>query len=103
VSQMDRERQPLLRDRDPVLGIEAPADLIEVQHSDVREQLSEYFDGSLEARDAARVRYHLERCAACRAFAHTLDRTISETRQLPMHHLPDARKRALLARLNGTT
>jgi anti-sigma factor RsiW len=102
VSQMDRDRQPLLRDRGPVLGTESPRDLSQVQHSDVRERLSDYFEGALQATDEQWVRHHLDHCASCHAFAHTLDRTIGATRELPMHRLSDEKRRELLDRQNGT-
>jgi predicted anti-sigma-YlaC factor YlaD len=84
------------------LDTESPADLSQVQHSDVRERLSEYFDGTLPGSDEAWVQYHLDHCASCRAFAHTLDRTIGATRRLPMHHLSDAKRRELLNSPNGS-
>jgi anti-sigma factor RsiW len=79
---------------------DSSVELLEVQHADVRSQLSDAQDGSLSATDAARLTGHLETCASCRAFARTLERTIALVRELPPHELPRTARQRLFERLD---
>jgi anti-sigma factor RsiW len=79
---------------------DSSVELLEVQHADVRSQLSDALDGSLPATDAARVADHLETCGSCRAFARTLERTIALVRELPPHELPRGARQRLLERID---
>jgi anti-sigma factor RsiW len=56
----------------------------------MRDQLSEYLDGTLGERDRERMEPHLAGCPGCRGFANTLEATITAVRELPREHLPDA-------------
>lgn len=76
-------------------------DLIERTHSDVREVLSDYLDGTLGPSERERVREHLDDCEACRAFLETLRRTVEETGQLPQRKLPAEARRRVLDRLKA--
>jgi anti-sigma factor RsiW len=80
---------------------DSSVELLEVQHADVRSQLSDALDGSLPATDAARVADHLQTCASCRAYARTFERTIALVRELPPHELPHAARQRLFERLDG--
>ncbi len=77
MTQMHRASDMPLHEQGRGIRNDSSVELLELQHADVRSQLSDARDGSLPATDAARVADHLETCAACRAFARTLERTIA--------------------------
>lgn len=51
--------------------------------TDIREELSAYLDGDLDARRAGEIRLHLERCGACRSELELLRLTVGALRRLP--------------------
>jgi predicted anti-sigma-YlaC factor YlaD len=71
-------------------------------HVAIREQLSDYVEGTLAGSARERVGEHLEGCPPCRAFLRTLERTIDLTRGLPRHALPERARRRILDRLATT-
>ncbi len=58
-------------------------------------RLSEFLDGELTAELCRELQQHLEGCAPCEAFAHTLRQTVELCRQLPSRPLPEDVKREL--------
>ena len=98
--QMPRASEMPLHEQGRGARNDSSVELLEVQHADVRSQLSDALDGSLPATDVARVADHLQTCAACRAFARTLERTIGLVRELPPQALPRSARQRLLERLD---
>ena len=82
-----------------VAADEAAVETRELDHATVRGLLSEYIEDELAPDRRRRVVLHLDGCRACRAFLHTLERTIDLARRLPGHRLPDWQKRQILDRL----
>jgi len=100
VTQIHRASEVSLHEQGHVTRNDSSVELLEVQHADVRSQLSDALDGSLPATDAARVATHLETCASCRAFARTLERTIALVGELRPYELPGAARQRLFERLD---
>jgi anti-sigma factor RsiW len=77
----------------------AAVDKRELTHATVRALLSDYLEDALGPDQRERVARHLDGCRACRAFRHSLERTIDLARGLPEHRLPDSQKRQILDRV----
>jgi anti-sigma factor RsiW len=75
----------------------ASVEVAELTHEDVRGQLTEYLDGSLDAAQAARVTTHLRQCASCAAYLATLRKTIDLLGALPTQPAPGPLRQRLLA------
>jgi anti-sigma factor RsiW len=96
VTHTDREVEARLREPGVAGRPTAAVSVIEVDHAEVRDNLSEYLDGSMSIADADRVRQHLDGCEACQAFWRTLRELVTATRQLPAQGLSERAKRRLI-------
>lgn len=65
-------------------------------HGAVRDQFSEYLDGSLGQIEAERLEGHLANCADCAAYLATLRSTVDLLSQLPTTTYPPGAKAAIL-------
>jgi len=81
------------------LGNRGPGgiDTVELRHTDVHEQLSEYLDGTLDEVQTARLLGHLRDCAICAADLATLRHTTDVLRTLPARPAPEPLRQRLLA------
>jgi anti-sigma factor RsiW len=70
----------------------------ELTHGVVRNQFSEYLDGSIEPGDRHRVERHLSECGSCVAYLRTFRRTVELTGALPYKLAPAGAKAATLRR-----
>ena len=75
----------------------ASIEVAELTHEEVRGQLTEYLDDSLDATQTARVAAHLRQCAACAAYLATLRKTIDLLGALPTKTAPAPLRQRLLA------
>ncbi len=66
--------------------------LAEMSHSEVRDQLSDYADGSLPEDIRSMVAHHLAGCAPCRAFRDSLTQTVDLLHRLPHRSAPASAK-----------
>lgn len=100
-----RDGETALQDRDSsvesALGTIASPTVSELSHSQVRERLSDYLDGSLAERDANVVRSHLDVCPSCRAFRETLRQTVDLLGTAPAPQAPSRAKQRLLDRVQA--
>jgi anti-sigma factor RsiW len=73
----------------------------EVKHDLIRDQLSEYLDNSLPARERERLDGHLAGCRTCRAYLATLRATTEALGQLPRAGVSDQVRQRLIALADG--
>jgi predicted anti-sigma-YlaC factor YlaD len=78
----------------------SPLDSLSVQtvhlsHGEVRAQLTDYFDGSLDAIKRRLIEAHLEECRDCRAFRDTLRQTVHLLDSLPLQRVPSSARQRI--------
>ena len=69
--------------------------VIEVDHTTIRDLMSDYLDGSILDADRTRVDEHLRQCPRCRAYLDTLRATSQAVRDLPHQKAPDSLRQRL--------
>ena len=74
----------------------------ELSHGAIRDQVSDYVDGSLSVGDRQRVEDHLVECRACSAYLETLRETVDLLGQLPPKTCPPDAKAAILRRAHAS-
>jgi len=92
VTHTDKEVEARLRET----AVSAAVGVVDIDHAEVRDSLSEYLEGSMSTADTDRVRQHLDACASCQAFWRTLLKVVAETGQLPAAALSEQARRRLL-------
>jgi hypothetical protein len=96
VTYSDRDVEALPRQQRAATSHDTRVGVMELEHPDVRERLSDYLEGSLSPAEQGRIREHLEACEDCRAFRNTLGRAVETLGELPRRRLPDEVKRRVL-------
>jgi len=66
-------------------------------HEEIRENVSAFFDGELDDRQAAEIRAHLENCAECRRYLEELRAASGALKKEGRAKLPFAVRAAVLA------
>jgi hypothetical protein len=100
VTYSDRDVEGLHRQQRAAIGRDTRVGVIELNHADVRDRLSDYLDGSLSPAEQERIRQHLDECESCRAFRNTLGRVVEVLHELPRRRLSDEAKRRVLDQVN---
>jgi len=78
-------------------GRTASVEIAELTHDEIRGQLGDYLENTLDSAPRARVAAHLRQCAACAAYLATLRATVDLLGALPTKTAPDRLRQRLLA------
>jgi hypothetical protein len=81
------------------LGNRNATGIAELTCTDVRTQLNDLIDGSLDSQTRERLERHLLQCSDCRALHRTLDQTTRGLRDQPRVRMPDGVRERLTQRL----
>jgi anti-sigma factor RsiW len=76
-------------------GSSSAVAVAELRHERIRDQLSDYMDGSLADANRAQVDDHLVRCSLCRAYLDTMEATRQAVSRLPRPRAPQTAKKRL--------
>ena len=77
-------------------GRAASVETVELAHDDVRGQLADLLDDSLDETQTARVQAHLAQCRTCAAYLVTLRKTVDLLGALPTKAAPEPLRQRLL-------
>ncbi len=77
--------------------------VVDVTHDTVRNQLSDFLDGTLEASEQGRVMAHLTQCRGCSAYLATLKRTADLLGQLSPRPAPGGAKARILDQVRAAS
>jgi anti-sigma factor RsiW len=78
------------------VGMSASVRIPELTHDVVRDQLSEYLDGSLGDGDRRRIEQHVRSCRSCAAFLATLRTAVEALHELPPPVAPSRARAKIL-------
>ena len=84
-----------------VSGAHRGVGIAELDHSTVRDELSDYLDGGLPEAERERLDRHLDGCADCSAYQRTPRRTAGLLGELPRPTAPTGAKDAIVERARG--
>ncbi|MFN0070092.1 MAG: anti-sigma factor family protein [Chloroflexota bacterium] len=74
--------------------------VVELTCADIRDQLNDLLDGSLDPTTVQRLERHLAQCTDCRTLSRGLEQTVRGLKQSPPVHLPTGARDRLRQRLN---